>query len=80
MPLSAIIMAIFGVLLGIFSQRSGRSFGVVVACVIAFGMNVMFIIGESFVNKYDPVLLGWLPIAVFSVILVPVWVKKIRGV
>jgi lipopolysaccharide export system permease protein len=76
MPLSTIIMAVFGVLLGIFSQRSGRSFGVVIACVIAFGMNVMYIVGESFVSKYNPTLLGCLPIAVLSVILAVVWIRR----
>jgi lipopolysaccharide export system permease protein len=77
MPISTFILALFGVSLGMFNQRSGRSFGVVFACIAALGMNVMFIMGESFAAKYNPVLMGWLPLLVFSVILIPVMRRNV---
>jgi lipopolysaccharide export system permease protein len=77
MPLSAVIMALFGASLGMFNPRFGRSFSVVFACLVVLGINAMFIIGESFITKYDPILLGLLPLMVFSIILIPVLRKTI---
>ena len=78
MPVSAIIMSLLGFSVGISLQRSGRSLGIVISCAIALTFNVLFIVGENFVGKYSSVVLAWMPVIVFSAILMPVLRRVMR--
>ncbi|MDR2869846.1 MAG: LptF/LptG family permease [Deferribacteraceae bacterium] len=68
MPLCALIMSLLGLTMGRATQRSGKSLGIALAALAIVGENVLFIVGEALSAKYDPLLLAWLPAALFTVI------------
>ena len=72
LPLSSIIMCLFGFSLGIFLSRSGRSFGVVISIGIAFLYNFLMIYLENLSGKggINPFLGAWLPDIVLIVMLI----------
>ncbi len=78
MPVAAVILGLLGLSLGVFLQRSGRSMGLVLSCAVALTFNVLFIVGENFVGKYNPAFLAWMPVIVFSLILIPALRKSVR--
>lgn len=71
MPLSAIIMTLFGFSLGVFLSRSGKSFGVLISIGIAFFYNAFILYLENTAGKIfiQPAFAAWLPNIIFTVIL-----------
>ncbi|MDR0453947.1 MAG: LptF/LptG family permease [Deferribacteraceae bacterium] len=77
-PFSAIIMGLLGLSFGVFLRRSDKAIGIVLSCGVALAFNVLFIVGETFVGKYNPTLLAWMPVIIFSLFLSPALYKYIR--
>lgn len=72
LPLSAILMCLFGFSLGVFLSRSGKSFGVIISIGIAFLYNFLLLYLENVAGKgtINPHLSAWLPNIIFSIILI----------
>jgi lipopolysaccharide export system permease protein len=77
LPVSTLIMALFGFRLGLFLNRS-QSRGVVLSLIVALFFNALFIAGEnlSVSSGASPVLLAWLPNIIFSLLVF--FIFKIR--
>ena len=71
MPFSAIIMGLLGLSFGILSRRLDKSVGLLFSCGVALIFNLLFIACENFVGKYNPIVLAWAPVIIFSLILYP---------
>ncbi len=72
LPLSSLIMCMFGFTLGVFLSRSGKSFGIIISIGIAFLYNFMMLYLENLAGKsgINPFLAAWLPDIAFSLLLV----------
>ncbi len=70
-PLSSIILALFGFTLGVSAARSGASFGVIIAILIAIVYNFLQIYAEklSYSGTLNPVLGAWLTNIIFLILL-----------
>ena len=72
LPLSSLIMCLFGFSLGVYLARSGRSFGIVISIGVAFLYNFLMIYIENLAGKggINPTLGAWLPdIILFTLLL-----------
>ncbi len=72
LPLSSIIMSLFGFSLGVFLSRSGKSFGVIISIGIAFLYNFLLLYLENIAGKgkINPHFAAWLPDIIFSLLLI----------
>jgi len=70
MPFAAVIMSIFGMSLGIFFHRSGRSLAIPVTIAVVAIYNILFFASENFAasGRAEPFLAAWLPNILFAVI------------
>ncbi|ADD68273.1 permease YjgP/YjgQ family protein [Denitrovibrio acetiphilus DSM 12809] len=72
MPFAAIIMSIFGMSLGIFFHRSGRSLAIPITIAVVAVYNILFFAAENFAEsgRIEPFLAAWLPNILFALIAV----------
>lgn len=72
LPISAILMCLFGFSLGVFLSRSGKSFGVIISIGIAFLYNFLLLYLENIAGKgkIPPHFAAWLPDILFSLLLI----------
>ena len=70
MPFAALIMSIFGMSLGIFFHRSGRSMAIPITIAVVAVYNVMFFASQNFATsgRLDPLLAAWVPNIIFAVL------------
>lgn len=70
MPFAALIMSIFGMSLGIFFHRSGRSLAIPITIAVVAVYNILFFASENFASsgRAEPFLAAWLPNILFAAI------------
>jgi lipopolysaccharide export system permease protein len=67
LPFASVIMAIFGMTLGSFFSRTGKSFGIFIAIALVFVYNSIFIISKN-LDFINPFLSPWLANIFFGII------------
>ena len=79
-PLSSLIMSMFGFSLGIFLSRSGKSIGIIISIGIAFLYNFIMLYLENMADKsgINPFLAPWLPNIAFSLLLIYIMRRSFR--
>ncbi len=72
MPFAAIIMSIFGMSLGIFFHRSGRSLAIPITIAVVAVYNILFFTSQNFATsgRAEPLLSAWIPNIIFALIAV----------
>ncbi|PLX69824.1 MAG: YjgP/YjgQ family permease [Denitrovibrio sp.] len=72
MPFAAIIMSIFGMSLGIFFHRSGRSLAIPITIAVVAVYNILFFTAQNFATsgRAEPLLAAWIPNIIFAVVAV----------
>ncbi|GAB7141239.1 hypothetical protein RsTz2092_12050 [Deferribacterales bacterium RsTz2092] len=68
MPLTSIIMALLGLSMTSFNSRSSRSLKILLACIVGFSLNILFVLAENLVNIINPFVLAWLPLLLYGAI------------
>lgn len=70
MPFAAVIMSIFGMSLGIFFHRSGRSMAIPITIAVVAVYNILFFASQNFATsgRAEPFLAAWIPNILFTVI------------
>lgn len=70
MPFASIIMSIFGMSLGIFFHRGGRTMAIPITIAVVAVYNILFFASQNFATtgKADPFLAAWLPNILFAFI------------
>jgi len=70
MPFAAVIMSIFGMSLGIFFHRSGRSLAIPITIAVVAVYNILFFAAQNFATsgRAEPLFSAWVPNILFAVI------------
>lgn len=70
MPFASVIMSIFGMTLGIFFQRSGRSMAIPITIAVVAVYNILFFTSENFAasGSFEPFTAAWIPNILFTFI------------
>jgi len=72
MPFAAIIMSIFGMSLGIYFHRSGRSLAIPITIAVVAVYNILFFTAQNFATsgRAEPLLAAWIPNILFAILAV----------
>lgn len=70
-PISSIVMILFGFSLGVFLSRSGKSFGILISIGVAFLYNALMLYFENSAGSIpvNPMLSAWIPLFIFIILL-----------
>lgn len=70
MPFAAIIMSVFGMSLGIFFHRSGRSLAIPITIAVVAVYNILFFASQNFATsgRIEPITAAWIPNILFIII------------
>jgi len=68
LPFASLIMSVFGMSLGIFFHRSGRSLAIPITIAVVSVYNILFFVAENFASsgRTEPFLAAWLPNILFA--------------
>ncbi|PLX71038.1 MAG: YjgP/YjgQ family permease [Denitrovibrio sp.] len=70
MPFAAIIMSVFGMSLGIFFHRGGRSLAIPITIAVVAIYNILFFTSQNLAVSgfIEPILAAWIPNIIFAVL------------